>query len=243
MEWGTTEGNMALLSDAYKKISELYCQISYVSMDEIKRESPRYWEQYRSCEKELDDKCNDLSTEGYKILTDKMVSVWTKIVDKVENETNELVAAGMPPPQKKPVDYGISFCKEDSKAETISVGFITQDEIRLYFDNKISVKEIQERNVTEYNEACGHRTSSTLLVGPCGLSNDGTGNVKFNWREAPAKTSASPSLQGSVLLAPEPSLAKEFPATLEDLLDDPPEIVQPKSSVIKQGGVMLLDLD
>ena len=247
MEWGTTEGNMALVSNAYKRISDLYCEISYISMDEIKRESPIYWEQYRNCERELDDKCKDLSTDGYTDITNKMISVWTKIVEKVTRETDELVASGMPLPEKREADYGISFYKEEGKAETVPVGFVTSEEIRLYFDNKLSVKEIQQRNITEYDDVCGRRVSTEMLIGPCGLMNDGTGNVKFNWKEVPRQQpkGPTPSLQASALLAPEPvsPVFKESPSILEDLLDTPVEPEKPKPAVYEDNGVLLLNLD
>lgn len=177
--WGFTEENSNIIVNAYKQIGEIYSKIAFMSMDEIRRIHPKYWQQYRSLEEEIDVNGHEMATTGFETCCNKMIDVWNKIAAERLKEYEFLISIGETPSFKH-VDYSLSFVK-DEKTDVIPVGYVTLSEIRDYFDNKISIKQLQDRNVTYYDSVANRRKSNEALIGPIGLSNDGTGDLNFKW--------------------------------------------------------------
>jgi hypothetical protein len=205
-EIGFLGNNLKIIEDGYKKVAEVYDKISFYSIDDIKRCHPVYWKQYIDCEREIDKNGEDLHSEGYRVIMDKIVQIWENIGKAINEEFYRNLAKGMPLPSKKDPEYVMTLYRMDSSTqEIVSVGFLTAEEMKDWREKKVTVAELQKRNIDDYDVSIGHRASTEQLIGPLALQDDGTGDRKFSWKKNMKLSEQSfGDLQASAIMAPDP---------------------------------------
>lgn len=226
-EIGWTAKHQKIISQGYDEIAELYKQISFYDILDIKRAYPRYFKAFDDTEREIDRYGDKMNTANMKHQVDKMVTAWENIVHKVKEEIQAKVKKGMPRPLSKASYKGLAIYRDDLYMQNfVDVGYCTFDEVRDWLDKKITIAEIKKRNEAEYNAELGHRFNRCFLI-QCSLSDDG-------------------SLKGlpKEVLVPKPISVPQNHS--EDILDMVPSL-EPKTSPLPsedfEGGEMELNLN
>lgn len=177
-ELGWTAKNQRIISEGYDQILELYKNISFYDVLDLKRVHGKYYKIYEDTEREIDKNGHLMNTATMKHQVDKMVTAWENIVFKTQEQVKEQVRKGMPRPISRATYGGLGIYRDDLYLNNfVDVGYATTEEISLWLDKKMTVAEIKKRNDEEHNVDIGHRFNKKFLI-KCELSDDGSLNQK-----------------------------------------------------------------
>lgn len=152
------------LMDIYERIGIAYKRISWMDVVEIKRCYPVYFRVYEDCERELDKSGHTLDQPTFRHMCEKMATAWDNMVYKVEQDLKNNAKRGMPAPLSHATPSGLRIYREDTVTPLVRVGYCTLDEIKLWVEKKITIEELQKRNVAEFSKEFGRRFNKQFMI-------------------------------------------------------------------------------
>jgi hypothetical protein len=185
--FGFNSKNSKIIDDMYKEVFAIQNSLYWLELVDIQRSCPKLWQAWCDIEDKLDARANMMYYDNFMSTKTEAIRIWNKI----ESTCKADVAESGIKPEKISVPWAITFALDKRKAtEICEVGFITQQELDLYFQKKITVKELQMKNLSKREYA------GEMLIGPVGLGQDGTGKRLLSQVIVPA-------LQKSTQFAPD----------------------------------------
>jgi len=185
--FGFNEKNTKIMDDMYKEVFAIQNSLYWLELVDVQRSCPKLWEAWCDIEDKIDARANMMYYDNFVTLKTEAIRIWNKIESICKADIAEYGAA----PQKANVPWALTFVHDKRKAiEICEVGFITQKELDLYFQKKITVKELQLKNLAP------RVYDGDMLLGPVGLGQDGTGKRLLSQVVVPA-------LQKSTQFAPD----------------------------------------
>jgi hypothetical protein len=175
--FGFNAKNTKIVDEMYKEVFAIQNSLYWLELVDIQRSCPKLWTAWCDIEDKIDARAGMMYYDNFVTLKTEAIRIWNKIESTCKAD---VVEAGIKP-EKSVVPWALTFVHDKRKAtEICETGFVTQKELDLYFQKKVTVKELQMKNLTQ-------RTyDGEMLIGPVGLGQDGTGKRLLSQVTAPA---------------------------------------------------------
>lgn len=192
---GWNQRNRQIIKEAYAEIMDIQKRIDWVNLVDLQRMHPKLWSAWCDLEEKIESRADLMVYNDYMAWKVEALKIWNRLEGYVNQELEEMMARGMARPAPVQNPWALTFIQDRRKPTDIcEVGYVTQEELDLYFQKKITVRELQLKNLQK-------REESSLLMGPVGLGQDGTGKKRLS--------EVVPALQKSTQLAPDANENKQ----------------------------------